>query len=1017
MQVLDEDTPPRVLVAEIARLQSRVAALESAVSRASSDANELAAARSSASYVHNQALLLANQRLSARNARLERQLAALSSSRDDVLLELAALRGALHGSLILPPSPSSSSSQPSPSSYHPSQHSQPQHRIPGSFALEAERAELAHKVRALEGDNAALVQALTSQSIPPAHLTPIPTPTTPTTSTIPTTPTPPKMKAIPLHEGAFFGEVALYTPSSRRMADVVARSDADIMILSRSVIDDVLSNYPSFKATFEEHAKERSRSARGGTSGTSELVGEDWMHALGMACIGYDPHVLVAIRLAPPEKVPASGDSHETVLNRADNNAVSVRSPGWSAQEAKVKARYFKYDYVFDPAATTAVIEDQLGIHVVNAVFDGYHTCVLGYGQTGTGKTFTLRGLISLMSARLFDRIASESAKNPDIAYSVQFSGLEIYCEHLRDLLFRSSSADPPELKLRGSAKTNVYVENLSRKKVSSLDELEFFFHAGMEARTMAKTATNQASSPAHTIFTIYLTRTHTSPDGEVLTLMNKLTFADLAGTQREYIKRTGLDAVRHENDGSEASNERERRKINLALQTLGVVIHNLAINHDPPYRQSKLSMLLAQSLGGNSKTFFIATVLPTNLKLSLRTLKDAEFAMMIQNKAVRSVFGAGSGAFLSGKRGNLEYPPLTMGEAWDLIIASNAAMTDLGEPLSFSLIPNDDVSLRYTYAVAAHNNHATLSALYDPDEFEMRFRTLELAQDRDALQIYGHPGARWRHPGFPFYIPPPKQLIASLYIDASGLVAASSRTTKVVAATFSTPSSSSSTTESLSLSVVAYLDPVSLRPAAPKKMARTLAPSTPIPASDFASTGPLSPSAAELADAVRNDASGLDVTPGTHATLRIHFPAFESVPSSLPSSSLQVYASLPDSPGVHSQSSLPSPWAPGDAFDGTVSLPVVLSPAWFDDSHVHPLTLAIYGSLPLDSYTTSGNLSLISSLQARIAHLSSAAESRSAAATKSYDHVLGMYQVLDNIGRQASDLSDSSPPDSSPPE
>ena len=195
MQVLDEDTPPRVLVAEIARLQSRVAALESAVSRASSDANELAAARSSASYVHNQALLLANQRLSARNARLERQLAALSSSRDDVLLELAALRGALHGSLILPPSPSPSSSQPSPSSYHPSQHSQPQRRIPGSFALEAERAELAHKVRALEGDNAALVQALTSQSIPPAHLVPIPPPTTATTTTTP--PPPPSSSAAP----------------------------------------------------------------------------------------------------------------------------------------------------------------------------------------------------------------------------------------------------------------------------------------------------------------------------------------------------------------------------------------------------------------------------------------------------------------------------------------------------------------------------------------------------------------------------------------------------------------------------------------------------------------------------------------------------------------------------------------------------------------------------------------------------------------------------------------------------
>ena len=482
-----------------------------------------------------------------------------------------------------------------------------------------------------------------------------------------------------------------------------------------------------------------------------------------------------------------------------------------------------------------------------------------------------------------------------------------------------------------------------------SLDELAFFFKAGMEARTVTATKANEASSPAHTIFTLYVTRRQELPDGEVLSLMTKLTFADLAGTQREYAKRKGLDAVRHENDGTSAAQERERRKINLALQTLGLVIHSLATGREPPYRQSVLSMLLSQSLGGNSKTFFLATVLPTNLKLSLRTLKDAEFVMRIRNNAVRGVMAAGGGAFLTARvHIPAALPPLSMAAAWSLIADANRLLEAIGEPLTFSLEPHDEVSLRYPYAVRASCTRALLHAHYDPDSFETALQTLHLLHDGAAptLNAFGARGSRIFHPAFPFYLAPERTEIGRLAIDVSHVVASSSRTSKLVSGTFARAG--------LAIAALVHIDPTSVRSG--HAAAASTKPEPPalaharITDAELASISPLGVCHEPLADALRAEGTA-DLEPGAHATLHIRIPALEQVPGRA-TASLVIHATL-GSTCAESLPALPHCWQSGDAFDGMIALPVRLDETWFDATARRPaphhiLHLAVTGTRPI---------------------------------------------------------------------
>lgn len=285
-------------------------------------------------------------------------------------------------------------------------------------------------------------------------------------------------------------------------------------------------------------------------------------------------------------------------------------------------------------------VYNSLGEEFLDHNFEGYHTCIFAYGQTGSGKSYTMMGtpekpgLIPRTCEDLFERIQAAQNEDTNIAYNVRVSYFEVYNEHVRDLLVPFNPNTPPNyLKIRESPTDGPYVKDLTEVPVRSLEEILRYMKDGDSSRTTASTKMNDTSSRSHAVFTIMLRQIHHDMETDETTeRSSRIRLVDLAGSERA--KSTEATGARL----------REGSNINKSLTTLGRVIAALA---DPkqlragkrkdvvPYRDSILTWLLKDSLGGNSKTAMIACIAPSDYEETLSTLRYADQAKRIRTRAV----------------------------------------------------------------------------------------------------------------------------------------------------------------------------------------------------------------------------------------------------------------------------------------------------------------------------------------------------------------------------------------------
>uniref|UniRef100_A0A674DZ45 Kinesin-like protein KIF16B n=1 Tax=Salmo trutta TaxID=8032 RepID=A0A674DZ45_SALTR len=316
---------------------------------------------------------------------------------------------------------------------------------------------------------------------------------------------------------------------------------------------------------------------------------------------------------------------------------------GDSTRESK---KTFTYDFSYDSAdskSNTFISQEKvfkdLGSDVLKAAFQGYNACIFAYGQTGSGKSYTMMGnpgdagLIPRICEGLFSRIAGMTRWD-EASFRTEVSYLEIYNERVRDLL-RRKSTQTYNLRVREHPKDGPYVEDLSKHLVQNYHDVEELMEAGNINRTTAATGMNDTSSRSHAIFTINFTQAKFDAEMPCETI-SKIHLVDLAGSERA--DATGATGVRLKEGGN----------INKSLVTLGNVISALAdLSQDGvntnlkkkqvfvPYRDSVLTWLLKDSLGGNSKTIMIATISPADVNYgeTLSTLRYANRAKNIINK------------------------------------------------------------------------------------------------------------------------------------------------------------------------------------------------------------------------------------------------------------------------------------------------------------------------------------------------------------------------------------------------
>ncbi|XP_035298844.1 kinesin-like protein KIF13A isoform X7 [Cricetulus griseus] len=276
-----------------------------------------------------------------------------------------------------------------------------------------------------------------------------------------------------------------------------------------------------------------------------------------------------------------------------------------------------------------------LGEGILEKAFQGYNACIFAYGQTGSGKSFSMMGhaeqlgLIPRLCCALFKRISLE--QNESQTFKVEVSYMEIYNEKVRDLLDPKGSRQ--SLKVREHKVLGPYVDGLSQLAVTSFEDIESLMSEGNKSRTVAATNMNEESSRSHAVFNIIITQTlYDLQSGNSGEKVSKVSLVDLAGSER--VSKTGAAGERL----------KEGSNINKSLTTLGLVISSLADqaagkgkNKFVPYRDSVLTWLLKDNLGGNSQTSMIATISPAadNYEETLSTLRYADRAKRIVNHAV----------------------------------------------------------------------------------------------------------------------------------------------------------------------------------------------------------------------------------------------------------------------------------------------------------------------------------------------------------------------------------------------
>ncbi|XP_072416990.1 kinesin-like protein KIF13A isoform X4 [Chiloscyllium punctatum] len=357
-----------------------------------------------------------------------------------------------------------------------------------------------------------------------------------------------------------------------------------------------------------------------------------------------DSKVKVAVRVRPMNRRELELNT-KCVVEMEENQTVlhPPPCPNTSKADNRKGPKVFAFDHCFWSMDETnkakyagqEVVFKCLGEGILENAFQGYNACIFAYGQTGSGKSFSMMGsvdvpgLIPRLCGALFGRVSKEESESH--TFKVEVSYMEIYNEKVRDLLDPKGSRHT--LKVREHKVLGPYVDGLSQLAVTCFEDIESLMSEGNKSRTVAATNMNEESSRSHAVFSIILTQTlndlQSGTSGEKV---SKLSLVDLAGSER--VSKTGAAGERL----------KEGSNINKSLTTLGLVISALADqvggkgkNKFVPYRDSVLTWLLKDNLGGNSKTAMIATISPAgdNYEETLSTLRYADRAKRIVNHAV----------------------------------------------------------------------------------------------------------------------------------------------------------------------------------------------------------------------------------------------------------------------------------------------------------------------------------------------------------------------------------------------
>uniref|UniRef100_UPI0037E80FB8 kinesin-like protein KIF13A n=1 Tax=Semicossyphus pulcher TaxID=241346 RepID=UPI0037E80FB8 len=355
-----------------------------------------------------------------------------------------------------------------------------------------------------------------------------------------------------------------------------------------------------------------------------------------------DTKVKVAVRVRPMNRREIELNT-KCVVDMEDNQTVLHPPPSNAKGDNRKQSKVFAFDHCFwsmdesnvPKYAGQEVVFKCLGEGILENAFQGYNACIFAYGQTGSGKSFSMMGngdqpgLIPRLCCSLFERVHRE--ENEAHTFKVEVSFMEIYNEKVRDLLDPKGSRQ--SLKVREHKVLGPYVDGLSQLAVTNFEDIEVLMSEGNKSRTVAATNMNEESSRSHAVFSIIVTQTlYDLQSGNSGEKVSKMSLVDLAGSER--VSKTGAAGERL----------KEGSNINKSLTTLGCVISALADQSAAkgkakfvPYRDSVLTWLLKDNLGGNSKTAMIATVSPAadNYEETLSTLRYADRAKRIVNHAV----------------------------------------------------------------------------------------------------------------------------------------------------------------------------------------------------------------------------------------------------------------------------------------------------------------------------------------------------------------------------------------------
>ncbi|KAL7745956.1 Kinesin- motor protein, partial [Sorochytrium milnesiophthora] len=374
------------------------------------------------------------------------------------------------------------------------------------------------------------------------------------------------------------------------------------------------------------------RSLRGSRPQTTASSGFGSASSLASSSAGGDPretNIQVVLR---PRNEREIRDNSVTVVN-VPTSPSSLKTRDlqiWQKPNEHTSFKTYTFDRVFGPEATQDTVYEDVAAPILHEVLAGYNCTICAYGQTGTGKTYehTMEGSLQMENgtysaqAGIVPRVLFklfEALELQDVESSVKVSCIELYNEELRDLL----SPNDTKPQIRDGAHKAV-VGGLEEVLVTSANDCIAVLQRGSLRRQIAATSSNEQSSRSHCVFAITVHIREVTNEGEEVLKIAKLNLVDLAGS--EHLGRSGAENKRMQ----------EANKINKSLLALGRVINALVYRERHiPYRDSKLTRLLQDSLGGSTKTCIIATVSPAwcNVDETVSTLDYAHRAKNIRNK------------------------------------------------------------------------------------------------------------------------------------------------------------------------------------------------------------------------------------------------------------------------------------------------------------------------------------------------------------------------------------------------